>query len=146
MRVCGLLVLSLGLTGCISGRPPAVEVAGAEVVEATEEAARVELSLMLRNPNAVALPLPEASYSVAVSGVGSYASVELPARVLPPNGEQSVRLPAVIALETVDDLRGRAWRASGNVTYRPENAVRRFLTESGVPLPVVLFSGEGTLD
>ncbi|MEM9881668.1 MAG: hypothetical protein AAF800_01975 [Planctomycetota bacterium] len=138
--------MSLGLTGCISGLPPAVEVAGAEVVETTDDAARVEVSLVLRNPNAVALPLPEASYSVALPGVGSYASVELPARVLPPNGEQSVRLPAVIALDAVDDLRGRAWRASGNVTYRPENAVRRFLTESGVPLPVVLFSGGGTLE
>ncbi|MEO0514124.1 MAG: hypothetical protein AAF086_02365 [Planctomycetota bacterium] len=133
------------LTGCISALPPSVEVVGAQVTQQSPEGARVEVALVLSNPNKIAIPLPQASYTLAVEDVGSYAAVELPARVLGPKGVESIRLPAAVKTDG-QDVSGRMWRISGSVTYEPENYLRSFLTESGVPLPLVLFSGDGVLD
>ncbi len=140
-----LVLMVFVLTGCISALPPSVEVVGAEVTQQSPEGARVEVALVLSNPNNVAITLPQASYTVAVEDTGSYASVELPARVLGPKGVQSIRLPAAVVTEG-QDVSGRAWRIDGSVTYEPENYLRSFLTESGVPLPLVLFSGDGELE
>ncbi|MEM7625436.1 MAG: hypothetical protein AAF333_07405 [Planctomycetota bacterium] len=134
-----------GLTGCISALPPKVEVVGAQVVEQSPEGARLEIALVLTNPNDVSLPLPEATYTVSVPGVGSFDAFDLPAKILPAGGTQSVTLPVAIRTQGVD-LAGRTWRANGTVTYDPDNGIRRFLTETGAPLPIAFFGGEGTLE
>lgn len=143
------LTLGLGLSGvlsgCISAVPPKVEVIGVQVVDQSSEGARLEVALVLTNPNDVALPLPSTSYTVSVAGVDSFSAVDLPARILGPKGTQSLTLPAAIATEG-QDLAGRAWKANGTVTYNPDNGIRRFLTETGAPLPVSFFGGEGTLE
>lgn len=146
MRIFVLLLIGLaGLTGCISALPPSVEVVRAQITEQSPEGARVEVSLVLSNPNNIAIPLPKASYTLAVEDAGSYASIDLPARVLGPNGVQSIRLPAALVTKG-QDVSGQPWKINGSVTYEPENFLRVFLTESGVPLPLVLFSGNGVLD
>ena len=144
-RVLFILTLGAACTGCLSALPPSVRVTDARAVEVSDEGARLEVTLELDNPNAVPLPLPEASYRVAVDGVGSYAFEALPVRVIPPNGTQTVVLPAAIAFPAGSGggVAGRRWRIRGDMTYRPENGVRRFLTESGVPLPFVAFGGRG---
>ena len=146
MRLRYLFFLCVfGLTGCISALPPQVEVTGARLVEEGPEGARVELSVTLTNPNDVSLPLPEANYTVSLPGIGSYSYADLPARVLGPNDSQSFTLPAAIATEG-QPLTGQAWRASGTVTYDPDNQVRSFLTETGVPLPIALFFADGVFE
>lgn len=139
------LGLTAGLSGCISALPPSLDVVGAQVVEQTAEGARLEVNLVMSNPNDVALPLPETNYTVSVAGVGSYSAVDLPALVLGPKGTQSFTLPAAIATDG-QSLVGKTWKASGTVTYNPDNGIRRFLTETGTPLPVAFINGEGTLE
>lgn len=141
-----LVLVTLNLLGCISAHPPTVEVVGAEVTETGPDASRVEVLLMLSNPNDISLPLKQVSYQVSVEGAEPYAYVDLPARVLPPNGVQSVRLPAVVTESEGESLSGASWRVSGTVTYVPENQLRAFLTETGVPLPLALFSARGVLE
>ena len=145
MRVLLVSMVVVACPGCLSALPPSVRVTDARAVEESAEGVRLEVTLELDNPNAVPLPLPEASYRVAVDGVGSYAFEALPVRVIPPNGTQTVVLPAAIAFPAGSDggVAGRRWRIRGDVTYRPENGVRRFLTESGVPLPFASFGGRG---
>ena len=144
--ILGLLIPGVGAgVGCISAVPPRVDVVGARVTEATTQGASMEVALVLTNPNDVALPLPETSYTVSVAGVGSFSAIDLPARIIAPNGTQSLTLPAAIATDG-QDLAGRDWTANGTVTYNPDNGVRRFLTETGVPLPVAFFGGEGTFE
>ncbi|MEM1107220.1 MAG: hypothetical protein AAGH99_00840 [Planctomycetota bacterium] len=139
------LLVCLGLSGCITALPPKVEVVSAEVTEVSEQGVRLEVALALSNPNEIAVPLPEASYTVSVQGTNDYAYVDLPARVLGPKGQQTIRLPA--AFETNgEDVKGRIWDITGSVTYDPKNFLRSFLTQSGVPLPLVLFSGKGVLE
>ncbi|MEM9418558.1 MAG: hypothetical protein AAGA25_05805 [Planctomycetota bacterium] len=146
MRFLALVVFSLaGLTGCISAVPPSLEVVGAEITQSSPEGTRVEVAVVMSNPNDVPIQLPEASYSVSVADAGSYAYIELPAQVLGPKGVQAMRFPAAIETDG-QSLSGRAWEISGSVTYSPENYLRTFLTETGVPLPLVLFSGKGVLE
>ena len=143
----GLLLLVLGflLTGCVSVVPPRVEVVGAEVAEVSPEGARLEVGVVLSNPREVAMPLFETSYTLDVEGVGSYSYVDLPGKVINAYGAQSLMLPAAITAEG-QTLAGRAWSIHGSVKYTPESRFRDFLTETGVPLPIVFFSGEGTLE
>ena len=142
---CGLLILIVGSQiGCLSARPPRVELTGAEVLEETDEGARFAIDLMLTNPNDVALPLPEVRYRFQVQGLDSYAYLDLPNRVVGPRGTQTLRLPAALATGG-RSLAGRGWSISGRLQYRPDNPLRTFLTETGVPLPVALFSGSGRL-
>ncbi|MEM6855428.1 MAG: hypothetical protein AAF593_13565 [Planctomycetota bacterium] len=146
MRRFGFILLGvLALPGCISAVPPSVEVVGAEWTDQSPQGARVEVALVLSNSNNVAIQLPETSYTLAVGDTGSYAYIDIPGRVLGPKGVQALRLPA--AFETDGrSISGEDWRINGTLTYAPENYLRNFLTETGVPLPLVLFSGNGTLD
>ncbi|MEM8738568.1 MAG: hypothetical protein AAGG38_08840 [Planctomycetota bacterium] len=141
-----MLLVCVGMGGCISAWPPSVEVVGAELMDQGPEGARVEVALVLSNPNDFTLPLPETNYSVSLEGTDNFASVDLPARVLGPNDAQAIRLPAAFAVQGGRDLAGARWRVSGTVTYEPQNSVRRFLTESAVPLPAVIFLGGGELE
>ena len=133
------------LPGCISAVPPTLEVVGAEITQQSPQGARVEVALVMSNPNDVALQLPEASYTVAVGDTGSYAYIDIPGRVLGPKGVQAMRLPAAFETDG-QDVSGQDWRINGSVTYAAENYLRAFLTETGVPLPLVLFSGNGVLE
>ncbi|MEO1237115.1 MAG: hypothetical protein AAFX76_10035 [Planctomycetota bacterium] len=143
MRIFLLIWIAVAAGGCVSALPPSVEVVGAEVIERSPEGARLEVSLVLSNPNDFTLPLPEASYTLNVAGTDGFAYVDLPSRVLGPEDAQAIRLPA--AVSTRDELSGRRWRIIGSITFEPQNPLRRFLTESAVPLPVVLFAGNGEL-
>lgn len=125
--------------------PPSLEVVGAQVTDQSPQGARVEVAVVLSNPNNVAIQLPQTSYTVAVEDAGSYAYIEIPARVLGPKGKQAISLPAAFETDG-QDVSGRSWKISGSVTYAPENYLRAFLTETGVPLPLVLFSGNGVLE
>ncbi|MBB6431644.1 hypothetical protein [Algisphaera agarilytica] len=146
MRFVAVIVICVaGLTGCISAVPPSLEVVGAELTQESPQGARVEVAVVMSNPNDVAIQLPEASYTLSVADAGSYAYVEIPARVLGPKGVQAIRLPAAIQTDG-QALSGKSWEINGSVTYSPENYLRSFLTETGIPLPLVLFSGKGVLE
>ena len=115
IRSLFILFLFAACPGCLSALPPSVRVTDARAVEVSEEGARVEVTLELENPNAVPLPLPEASYRVAVDGWGVYAFDTLPARVVPPNGTQTIVLPAAIAFAPEGERGGvveRRWRGA----------------------------------
>lgn len=132
------------MIGCAGVPGPEVRVAEVREVESSPAGARFEVALELENPGDSPLPLPEAAYRFEVEGVGSYAFLALPARVVPPRGRQTLTLPAAIATEGVG-LTGRAWSIDGRIQYRPESPLRRFLTETGVPLPVTRFDARGRL-
>lgn len=144
MRVWVVIFCGMGLVGCVGVPGPEVRVTQVRQVEASDLGARFEVSLELDNPGESPLPLPEASYRFEVDGVGDYAYLSLPARVVPPGGRQSLTLPAAIATDG-RSLAERPWSISGRLQYRPESPLRSFLTETGVPLPVVFFDARGRL-
>ena len=136
-----LLLLSTSV-GCVSLTPPEVEVTGLRPVATSQQGGRFEISLAVSNPSSTPLPLPEASYRLRIDGVGEYAYIDLPAMVVGAKQTQNLRLPAAIAGRAAD-LADRPWSVRGSLVYEPDRPIRKFLTETGAPLPRVLFDGEG---
>jgi hypothetical protein len=152
MRGLAFFMTITMLTGCISALPPTAKVVGATVTETSEQGASLEVLVEVSHDNANALPVPVVNYALVVEGVGRYEFSEKPIRVLPPRGQQVLTLPAALAFirdgdgSRVDSLAGRPWRISGTLVYEADSDLRSFLTESGVPLPIVLFNGRGVFE
>ncbi len=148
-----LIVTVLLASGCLSRRvvtesfvtTPTYELRGVEVVEQGERGASLRAVLVIRNPNAVGLPLRVSGVSIALEGLGSYAYDAMPAVSLPPSGEQVVLLPMAVALRRGASAEGAAYALSASLSFEPPGEVRRVLTDSGVPLPVVSVSESGTV-
>lgn len=157
-----LLVLMLcAMTGCAVlpnlPRPiqePRVQVTGIEPVEVTEEGARFEIVLLLRNPNEIALPLALSEYTLRIEakeakigrkakdGGRVYHSNHPPNATLPAGGRIVLRLPAAIPLDAPLPARTR-WRVSGSIRYHPPGALREMVRALGFPVPEVNFTDGG---
>lgn len=137
------------LSGCVSAAPPRAEVVGARVTEAAEFGVALDIILHLTSADDQPMPLPQVSYTVKLEGADEpFEAIDLPVSVIPPapGGDRILRLPAAVAVASGQGLSGRRWSVNGTLTYSPESGLRTFLTESGLPLPVVYFSGHGQLD
>jgi LEA14-like dessication related protein len=150
-----LLGLALMLGGCtvfskakvtlvhFVSKPSAkiIELKGTEI---TEQGERVELSILVQNPNDVSLPLEEASYDVRLSDGRQFSFVDRPHRTLSPDGQQQLVLPASFA-RSQEPISGQEYHISGWVSYEPPGALRKILTRAGWPLPRTSFAGSGRL-
>lgn len=128
---------------------PTASAATVSIVEQTGEGARLLVSLELTNPNAIALPLHKAVYTVTVAGVaagagGAVTMEDVTSLTLPANGTQKLKYPLAIVTDG-QGIAGASYTVSGTVEYEPPGEVRKLLTESGVSLPKVRFSGAGEL-
>lgn len=134
---------------------PTASAATVSIVEQTGEGARLLVSLELTNPNAIALPLHKAVYTVTVAGVaagaggaggagGAVTMEDVTSLTLPANGTQKLKYPLAIVTDG-QGLAGASYTVSGTVEYEPPGEVRKLLTESGVSLPKIRFSGAGEL-
>ena len=134
----------LAALGCVSLTPPSVDVIEFKQAAASPDGRRFEVTLEVSNPSSVPLPLPEASYRLRVAGLGEYAYIDLPNAVVGALQTQRLTLPAAISAGQ-GELTGETWELSGSLVYEPDRPLRKFLTETGSPLPRVFFSGEGSL-
>jgi LEA14-like dessication related protein len=132
----------LAIGGCAGIAPPTVQVERVDVQQATAQAARVQVVLAMENPNDDPLPLTLARYQVNLGPWGVYRGDHVPNATIPARGRQTITLPAAVA-EAVQSRTMPAYRTSGSIEYVPPGEVRAALTELGLPLPSVSFSGSG---
>lgn len=138
-----LLVAMMFCIGCAGVSKPSARVNQAVVAEQTAEGARLELVLVLDNPNDVPLPIRETRYRVEIDGVADgFEFTDKTAATMPAGDTQTLTLPSAFA----GDLSDRAYQVSGAVVYETPGEFRRLLTDSGVPLPSVSFSARGNLE
>ena len=125
---------------------PRAQVKAVRLIEQTNEGARVEVVVTLKNANDVPLPLVASACSMSVAGRSPYRSATDPNAVLPAASTQEIVIPLAFATpEPESAVTDAAYSISGSVTYEPPGQMRKLLTESGVPLPQVLFSGTGRI-
>jgi hypothetical protein len=139
------LVMSLG--GCGTSRQivaPTAQMTGMHLAQQTEHGLRLEIELLLENPNDVALPVPAAYYQVTIAEVGTFSFQDEPHRTIAARGRQTVRLPAAMPIRD-QDVSGKRCEVRGRVVYDPPGEFRRVLTEARFPLPAVSFTGHGQL-
>ncbi len=157
MLLYGLLLalwLTLG-SGCRSTdkiEQPFVRVLGMAVVGHTPDGVRLELTLLVENPNFVPLPLIGCNYNVTIDGVGQSAFADHPHRTVPAGletggnrfGKQTLRLPVTIGYHGTS-LKGTAYRVNGTVVYDPPGQIDKILAESHLKRPQISFRGAGRI-
>jgi hypothetical protein len=125
---------------------PRAQVKMVRLIEQTNEGARVEVVVALKNTNDVPLPLVASDCSMSVAGRSPYRSATDPNAVLPAGSTQEIVIPLAFATpEPESAVTDAAYSVSGSVTYEPPGQTRKLLTDSGIPLPQVLFSGTGRI-
>ncbi len=139
-----LAALALMMCGCQGLQHPTAEVTRVAVTDQTDAGARVEVTVRLNNPNDVALPVKDVDYRITVDGAGAFDLTDHPAATLPPNGTQTLVLPAAFR-NGQHNWAGRGFRARGTVSYQPPGQLRELLSQYDVPLPTVLFDATGRL-
>lgn len=140
-----LAAASAMVGGCSTNRsvigawiaPPTAEVETLELTAVSPAATTGNLIVKLTNPNDTPLPLPLARYTVTL-GETTYRTDTVPNAALPALGEQRVVVPVVF-----DGPAGKAYTASGAITYVPPGEIRVLMTDLGIPLPTVSFRGSG---
>ena len=124
---------------------PTVKVTAARMAEASDEGIRMEIMLMLSNPNDEPLPLTRVHYTVRLDGSGRYDGDTRPNTTLPAGRQQELVLPAAVATASAAAGGTVSYTIEGAIEYLPPGEVRELITEMGVPLPKVDFSGHGTI-
>ena len=146
-----MLIVVIGLaltasTGCSSERKvvgkwvaaPTATVEAVELLAASPEATTTaNVIVRLSNPNDTPLPLPMARYTVTMGGA-TYSTDTVPNATIPAKGEQRIALPVTIAGPQNHD-----YSTSGWISYLPPGEIRNLMTDIGIPLPGVPFSGSG---
>lgn len=144
-------------SGCQVDLPvtaPTATVRRVLLTQRTAEGVRLEVDLELANTNTVPLGVVSGRYALQLEGIGGYEGHETLHYTIPkpPDaagahqaGYQHVRLPLAFPFgpgQVVDT----PYEVHGWVTYEPPGEIRQLLTESGVPLPSVPFSGSGQIE
>ena len=144
MRILALVALSL--SGCSTvATCPTVTLRELVMLERTDQGASFEAVLQLHNPNRTPLPLALGQYTIVLGPTGDAFTWTVPLhRTIPGKSTQVVALPAAFR-SAGQDLRAAPYTISGLIRYDPPGRVRKFLTESNVPLPQVSFHATGRL-
>ncbi len=151
----GMASLSV-LSGCAIDDnliPPSASVEHVRVIDQSAQGSRLEVLVRMENPNVVALPLPSATFTLTLQGIGTFSFTDTPHVTLPAKrtdgefgpGVQFLKLPAAVATNG-KDTHGAGYRVNGSIIYEPPGEIRKLLTESRVPLPTMNFSKSGTVE
>lgn len=127
-----------------------------EMVDTGPAGAAVEVIVEMTNPTDRQLPVRVGSLSVrgadergGLLGVGDEGTklAVRPFVTIPPNAAARMSLPGLLLLhdKTEPYKKGDAVAVRGTLVYQPTGPVRGVLTDSGVPLPRVDFSGKAKL-
>ena len=121
---------------------PEAELEPVAQLERSDEGSRVVARLRLTNPNDRELRLLRLSYAMTIPNVGTFEIEQNPPVHLPAWGEQTIDLPAAFA-DPGGEAAERSWRVSGRITYEYDGEFRRLMTEAGLPVASMRFSGRG---
>lgn len=147
LTLLGMILCVLAEAGCQTGpkiQPPTAGVARVELIEQTPQGVRLQLVIVMENPNQIPLPLEASQYTVVLNGQQTFSYTDRPKRTIPAGGRQVLELPAVFKIGG-RKLSGSVYTVTGTVSYRPPGQFQRFLTESGLPLPSVEYRASGTV-
>ncbi|MHC4948597.1 MAG: LEA type 2 family protein [Planctomycetota bacterium] len=138
-----LPVLLTSLAGCSKYQSPMVSVGPAELVEATDEAVRIDVELSLTNPNDVAIELRTVSYAVTLAGTPVFQGRRAARATLPAGGSTRLAAPVVIRREDLAAATDVRYSLAGSVVYVTPEALVELLLDTGVRRPTVAFRGDG---
>jgi len=142
-QLAAILLFTLCSVGCVGIQSPTAQVVSATVVEESATASRVIVVVKVTNPNSEELPMTRVSLDLDVRGGGRYQFTDTPYATLPASGDQLLVLPASLS---GSGLQGSVFDVSGSIVFEPAGAIRKVMTENGIPLPSSSFSRQGIVE
>jgi hypothetical protein len=154
---CGLsvllIVLCASFAGCTGTRDPSIDITGARLGEATDEALTLQIALRLENPTAEALELLEFEYQVEVDGKTAYRGVRSAEMTLARQSAREIEIPAVVNLSEIEWASPTAgslpqsaeFRVHGTLRYLLPGAIAQTLFDIGLQRPSAPVRGSGTV-
>lgn len=154
-----LVITLLGLASCLGGCASisgvdevSAEVKSVSVVEQTAQGARIEVIVLVRNPNVTPLPMPHCSCTVTIEGLGSFSFDDIPNRtatgkrtdIIQDTGLQTFSFFAAFPTNG-KDVGSLPYSVTGSVSYTPPGEIRKLMTDAYIPLPWANFSASGKL-
>ena len=146
---CALITVLAMAGGCNVAQSPRIEVASATLTSSTDQAASIDIALVLSNPNDEPLPLIQFDYAVSLDGKTVFEGRRAALATLSKGDERTLTVPAVVVYENT------AWRAetgtppkvrvSGTLQYRVSGTIAELLFDFGVRKPKAHFAGERVL-
>ncbi|UCD74663.1 MAG: LEA type 2 family protein [Phycisphaerales bacterium] len=145
-----VLLICAALTGCSVYRAPTIAVAGAEVIETTDEAMAIRFALDLTNLNDEALELLQFDYGLSVDGRRVYSGRRAAEATLRAGGEKRLFVPAVLRYDLMGWETGAqppdiGYKLSGSLLYVTPGEIAEILLDTGVRKPRVRFSSAGRI-
>ena len=145
-----MLNAALVLAGCSSYQHPSVEVTGVRLGEVTDEAAALQFSVNMHNPNNEPLTLLEFEYGLHVDGRKVYEGKRAAETVLATRGSKQVTIPAIIRFDATEPRWSpeampdeAQFSLNGKLKYITPGKIAEVLFDLGVKRPTVQFSDEG---
>ena len=142
------LVILLGLAaGCTAPRKPTATFRGMDVTDVNARGFTMNVEVDVENPNAVALPLSNAEYTLSLGGVDVVENSRLrPNARIPANGRGAVTIPVPVTFENLLAASKGIRQGGGKVQYGIDAALN---FDTGVPVigvQRVPLRHQGTLD
>ena len=146
LRVAVALSLFL-LVGCGSIQKPTVAFQRMSIGDVTAQGFTMNVDVDIANPNAVAIPLTNADYSIALGGVQVVNAAKVkPSASIPANGHGTISIPIPLSFENLLSAEEAIRKGGGSVPYGLDAA---FDFDTGLPVignQRVPLRHEGTLN
>jgi len=146
LRVAVALSLFL-LVGCGSIQKPTVAFQRMSIGDVTAQGFTMNVDVDIANPNAVAIPLTNADYSIALGGVQVVNAAKVkPSASIPANGHGTISIPIPLSFENLLSAEEAIRKGGGSVAYGLDAA---FDFDTGLPVignQRVPLRHEGTLN
>ena len=133
------LVTAALLGGCQVSRRPELSQGQAYIVQSSDAATVVDITIRAVNRGPDPFPLTRVEYTVELDGKPALSAARSAQITAHRFSEEEFTIPAVIAGGT----RPTSYRVSGTVTFVPPNLVRKVLYDEGLLRPSQSFSFEG---
>ena len=142
----GLLLLAGGC-GSMNVQTPTAAFKTMSIGDVSSRGFVMNVDVDVANPNAVAIPLTSADYSLSLGGVKVVDGAKIkPDARIPANGHSTVSIPVPLSFENLLSAEESIRKGGGNVSYGLDAALE---FDSGLPIlgrQRVPFAHEGTLN
>jgi LEA14-like dessication related protein len=143
-----LLLSPLSLIGgCAAVQKPTASVRGMDVSDVTARGFTMNVDVDVHNPNAVALPLTDAEYSLSIGGADIVENSRVrPAAKIPANGTGTLTIPVPVTFENLLAASKGIRQGGGKVSYGIDAGLN---FDTGLPVVGVQrvpLRHQGTLD
>ncbi len=118
--------------GCAEFEKPSAAVSSVSLGKIDPQGFTMNVMVDVKNPNAVAIPLAEVDYALAMSGSEFLKGQAAPGGSVPKSGQRTVALPVQVSFENLLTVSDAIARSGGKIPYKIDAGIG--FTQESIPL------------